>query len=167
MQAGSHHQSQAHDPTSAVVWSALRRASFAVIGYVTAAGEPRSSGVVYGVDRGRLFIVVDPDSWKARQIADGAEVAVTVPVRRGGLLSLLVPIPPATVSFHARATVHAPGTLDPASIPAGLRALLPRDRRPATMIELLPQGAFVTYGIGVPLRSLANPAVARGHAPVG
>jgi hypothetical protein len=34
------------------------------------------------------------------------------------------------------------------------------------MIELLPRGTFVTYGIGVPLRSLANPAVARGHAPV-
>src|SRR5947208_1024150 len=73
-------------------------------------GEPRSSGVVYkAVDR-RLYIAVAPDSWKARQIAVRRRVSVTVPVRRGGLLSLVLPIPPATISFHATAKVHSPGS---------------------------------------------------------
>ena len=45
-------------------------------------------------------------SWKARHVAASGRVAVTVPVRRGGLLSLLFPIPPATVSFHGTAVVH-------------------------------------------------------------
>jgi len=33
--------------TSEQVWQALTKASFAVLGYVTLSGEPRSSGVVY------------------------------------------------------------------------------------------------------------------------
>ena len=37
------------------------------------------------------------------------QVAVTVQVRWGGLLSLVLPVPPATVSFHARAIVHPAG----------------------------------------------------------
>jgi hypothetical protein len=54
----------------------------------------------------RLYLVVAPDSWKARHITARGQVAVTVPVRRRGLLSLVLPMPPATVSFHAWAIVH-------------------------------------------------------------
>ena len=36
-------------------------------------------------------------------------LAVTVPVRRGGILSVAVPIPPATISFHGAAVVHPAG----------------------------------------------------------
>jgi nitroimidazol reductase NimA-like FMN-containing flavoprotein (pyridoxamine 5'-phosphate oxidase superfamily) len=75
------------------VWHALDRASFAVLSHVNAAGEPRSSGIVYAVEQRRLYVAVAPNSWKARSIADGGTVSVTVPVRRGGLLSLLFPIP--------------------------------------------------------------------------
>ena len=46
----------------------------------------------------QLYLVVAPDSWKARHITARGQVAVTVPVRRRGLLSLVLPIPPATVS---------------------------------------------------------------------
>ena len=86
------------------VWHVLERASFAVLSHVNAVGEPRSSGIVYAVDSRRLFVVVAPTSWKAHQITDGTTVSLTVPVRRGGLLSLFLPIPPATISFRARAT---------------------------------------------------------------
>ena len=74
--------------TSEQVWHALGKASFAVLGYVTPAGEPRSSGVVYKSIGRRLYVAVASDSWKARHIAATRRVAVTVPVRRGGLLSL-------------------------------------------------------------------------------
>ena len=40
------------------VWRALGRASFAVLGYVTPDGEPRSSGVVYQVADRRLYVAV-------------------------------------------------------------------------------------------------------------
>src|SRR5512132_4563572 len=86
--------------TTERVWHQLAKASFAVLSHVTPAGEPRSSGVVYKTVGRRLYVAVAPDSWKAKHVAASGRVAVTVPVRRGGLLSLVTPIPPATVSFH-------------------------------------------------------------------
>ena len=148
------------------VWGNLGKASFAIISYVTPLGEPRSSGVVYAVESRHIYCAVAPKSWKARQISDGQEVAVTVPVRRGGLLSLVAPIPPATVSFHARAIVHPPGSLDIGSLSKRLQSLLPKDRRGATVLELIPEGTFLTYGVGVSLREMLDPAVAQAHVPI-
>jgi hypothetical protein len=147
------------------VWRALAKASFAVIAYVTPTGKPRSSGVVYAMENGHLYTSVAPDSWKARTIADGTQVSVTVPVRRGGLLSLLVPIPPATISFHARAIVHPAGTLDNGILSKKLAALLPENRRAGSLIELVPEGSFLTYGVGVSLMAMMNPDVALARVP--
>jgi len=165
---GGHTATSASRLTTADVWREVGRHSFAVIGHVTASGEPRSSGVVYGVDGRRLYIVVAPDSWKARQLVTGNEVSVTVPVRRGGLLALLFPIPPATISFHATATIHPPGTLDVGAVSKELAKLLPDDRHAAAgcVIELAPQGRFVTYGIGVSLSQMRDPVLARSLVPV-
>src|SRR5207245_680078 len=77
---------QAARLTSEQVWRALAKTSFAVVSYVTPAGAPRSSGVVYTIVGQRLYVAVAPDSWKARHIAISRQVAVTVPVRRGGVL---------------------------------------------------------------------------------
>ncbi len=146
----------------------MGKASFAIISYVTPAGEPRSSGVVYGVRDHYLFLAVAPRSWKARHITDGQEVAVTVPVRRGGLLSLLLPIPPATVSFHARAMVHPAGTLDARSVSRKFESMVPKERRPvATILEFVPEGTFLTYGIGVSLKGMIDPVTAMAHVPIG
>jgi hypothetical protein len=157
----------AHAPDVAHVWHAISKASFAVISHVTPTGEPRSSGVVYGTAGRHLFVVTDPGSWKARQITDGARVAVTVPVRRGGLLAQLAPIPPATVSFPARVIVHPAGTVDLTSIDKRLGAMVPEQRRSGPVLELVPEGAFVTYGIDVSLRRMADPDAAEGRVPVG
>jgi hypothetical protein len=73
--------------------------------------SPRSSGVVYKTVAKGLYIAVAPDSWKARHLASGAHVSVTVPVHRGGILALALPIPPATISFQATANVHPAGSL--------------------------------------------------------
>jgi hypothetical protein len=59
------------------VWQALAKASFAVLGYVTPSGEPRSSGVVYKAVAGRLYVAVAPESWKARHIAATRRVPAT------------------------------------------------------------------------------------------
>ena len=157
---------QARVSTEAV-WQALAKASFAVECHVNAAGEPRSSGVVYGIVDRRLYIAVAADGWKARQIATGQEVDVTVPVRRGGILSLLVPIPPATITFRATATVHPAGSLDVRSVSKDLAKLVPEERKETScIIELVPKGAFLTYGIGVSLMDMRDPALARARVPV-
>jgi hypothetical protein len=153
--------------TGEQVWHELEKASFAVIGYVTPAGEPRSSGVVYKTVGKRLYTVVAPNSWKARHIASGGQVSVTVPVRRGGLLSLVLPIPPATISFHAGAIVHPAGALKDSSLPKELYALVPPDRRgEAVVIELAPVGEFLLFGVGVSLIDMQKPDLAGGVVPM-
>ena len=153
--------------TTEQVWHQIAKASFAVIGYVTPAGEPRSSGVVYKTIGRRLYVAVAPDSWKARHIAASRRIAVTVPVRRGGILSLLAPIPPATISFHGTAIVHPAGSPQVRPLVKELDSLLPAERRTsACLIEILPEGAFVTYGLSVSLSKLRDPAAARARMPV-
>jgi Pyridoxamine 5'-phosphate oxidase len=152
--------------TNEQVWQAIAGAAFAVIGYVTPAGEPRSSGVVYKTVGSRLYLAVAPDSWKAKHISARGEVSVTVPVRRGGVLSLLLPIPPATVSFHASAKVHPAGSPEARSALKALAPLLPAERKDTgSIIEVIPEGAFLTYGLGVSLSEMRNPAAARGRVP--
>jgi Pyridoxamine 5'-phosphate oxidase len=149
------------------VWRQLSKASFAVLAYTTPAGEPRSSGVVYATVGRRLYVAVAPDGWKARHIMNGQEVSLTVPIRKGGILTLLVPIPPATVSFRARAIVHPAGSLDVSSLPKAFADILPESRRASScVLELVPQGRFLTYGVGVSLNEMRDPAVSGGHIPV-
>jgi hypothetical protein len=112
-------------------------------------------------------LAVAPESWKARHISASGQVAVTVPVRRGGLLALVLPIPPATISFHARAIVHPAGAVAVGALSKELAALLPAERRAsACVIEVIPEGAFVTYGLGVSLIQMSNPVAARTRIPV-
>jgi hypothetical protein len=149
------------------VWREIERASFAVVGYVTPAGEARSSGVVYKAVGKRLYFAVAPESWKARHIAVSRHVSVTVPVHRGGILALVAPIPPATISFHAAATVHAAGSVRIDSLSKELESLLPLERREhAVLIELVPEGRFLTYGVGVPLMDMQKPELAEAVVPV-
>jgi hypothetical protein len=153
--------------TTEQVWHQIAKASFAVIGYVTPAGEPRSSGVVYKSIGRRLYVAVAADSWKARHIAASRRVAVTVPVRRGGILSLLAPIPPATVSFHATAIVHPAGAPQVRPLLKELGSLIPVERRTsACIIEIVPEGAFLTYGLDVSLSKMRDPAAARARVSV-
>jgi len=158
----------AADLTSDQIWSELARESFAVISHVTPHGQPRSSGVIYAIADHRMFVVVAPDSFKARQIPATGTVAVTVPVHRGGFVSLLAPIPPATISFHGQAVVHPVGWATEHPLPHRLVSLLPAERRAeACVIEITPVGEFSIYGLGVSLGQMRNPAQARAHVSVG
>jgi hypothetical protein len=153
--------------TSEQVWRAITKASFAVVAYVTPEGAPRCSGVVYKAAGRRVVVAVAPDSWKAKHIAADGRVAVTVLVRRGGILSLIAPIPPATISFHGTAVVHRAGSPQARSVLDALGSLIPPDRRAsAAVIEICPAGAIVTYGLGVSLRKMIDPAAARATVPV-
>jgi hypothetical protein len=149
------------------VWDAIDHASFAVLSHVAPSGEPRSSGVVFATDARRIYVAVDPAGWKARQVRDGSVVSMVVTVRRGGLLSLVFPIPPATITFRARVRVLALRDLDQGTLPASLAKLVPPDRAAnALVFELAPEGRFVTFGIGVPLMRMRDPAASRALVPV-
>jgi hypothetical protein len=149
------------------VWRAIASESFAVLSYVTPAGEPRSSGIVYGTSGRRLYVVVAPDSWKARHLVSGQRVSMTVLVRRGGILTLLFPIPPATISFQSKVIVHPAGSLDLAATSPELVKLLPDPRHASgCALELLPEGQFVTYGLGIPLGDMRKPALAHARVPM-
>lgn len=153
--------------TGPQVWQQLSRASFAVLGYETPGGEPRSSGVVFKAVNKRLYVAVGPDSWKARHIAHNPHVSVTVTVRRGGILALIFPIPPATISFHAQAIVHSAGSIDLGMLSKELESLVPAERREAAVIiEVIPEGRFVTYGLGVSLSDMRKPEVAEAVVPI-
>ena len=153
--------------TSEEVWRVVARASFAVLSHVTPRGEPRSSGVVYRASGRRLVAAVAPGSWKAQHVAAEGRVAVTVPVRRGGILALVAPIPPATISFHGTAVVHPAGSPQARALLDELGSLVPAKRRSsACVIEITPADAFRTFGIGVSLRAMLNPAAAQARVPV-
>jgi hypothetical protein len=153
--------------TTEQVWHQVAKASFAVLSQVTPAGEPRSSGVVYKTIGRRLYVAVGPDSWKAKHVAASRRVAATVPVRRGGILSLVAPIPPATISFHGTAIVHPAGSPQVRPLLKELGSLIPAERRAsACIIEVVPEGEFLTYALGVPLRKMRDPAAARARTSV-
>src|SRR6476659_4587225 len=153
--------------TTEEVWRAIEKRSFAVVGYETPSGDPRSSGVMYKTMNRRLFVAVEPNGWKARHIAASGRVSVTVAVHRTGMLALIAPIPPATISFHGDAVVHPAGTLQTRSLLERLGSLLPRERRgSAAVIEIVPDVAFVTYGVGVPLQQMRDTERARARVPV-
>lgn len=149
------------------IWDTVGKGSFAVISYVTPEGAPRSSGVMYRAIGKGLYVVVAPDGWKAKHITVTGKVAMTVPVRRGGLFSLVFPIPPATISFRGTATVHAGDSPRVQSVIEQLGDLLPSDRRmSSSVIEIVPEGWFVTYGVGVSLKDMRDPKKARARVPV-
>jgi hypothetical protein len=151
----------------AKVWAAIRKRSFAILGFTTPHGEPRTSGVVYATLGRDLYVVVAPDSWKARYISIDGRVSMTVPVRRGGLLSLLAPIPPATITFPGRAEVFPPGAPEIATVVRELGGLLPKERRDeVALVRIRPEGTFVTYGVGVPLMRMRDTGAARDRVPV-
>ena len=158
----------AESVTTEQVWHELEKASFAVIAYVTPQGEPRSSGVVFKALNRRVYIAVAPDSWKSRHIAAAGQVSATVLVPRGGPLSLMMPIPPATISFHAGTIAYRASSPALLAVLDELKPLLPVERRDnASIIEITPRGEFLTYGIGVSLMEMRHPATARARVPVG
>ena len=140
------------------VWKAIAKTSFASSAISPRRGSPDPAASSTRPSAGGCIVAVAPDSWKARHIAASGRVAVTVPVRRGGLLSLVAPIPPATDQLP-RDGERAPGRLAAGSpLLKELGSLSrPSGGPPASIIEILPEGAFVTYGLGVSLSKHARP----------
>jgi hypothetical protein len=82
-------------------------------------------------------------------------------------MSLLLPIPPATISFRASAIVYSSNALQGSPALDKLAPLLPAERRASCcIIEIRPVGHFLTYGLGVSLVQMRDTVLARARVPV-
>lgn len=154
--------------TGESIWHEITKATFAILGYTTPAGEPRSSGVMYKTRAGRMYVIVGEQSWKAKHIAESGRASVVVPIHRGGLLALMAPIPPATISFHATARVREVNRAELGPLWDELAPLLPEGRAEhARVIELTPVGRYLVYGVHVPLMKMKDTPPVHVAVPAG
>ncbi|MCB9452945.1 MAG: pyridoxamine 5'-phosphate oxidase family protein [Anaerolineaceae bacterium] len=154
--------------SSELVWEALRKEIFAVLGVVSAKGEARTSGIVYAVFDSKLYIVTGQDTWKVRHIRQNPHVSITVTIPKRIPLMPWIKIPAATITFSGTASILDPKQVGKSVLHSLLRGLEPDEETLATMcvIEIQPVGEFVTYGVGIPLMTMRHPEKARGRAPV-
>lgn len=156
------------DLTAGQVWAELEKELFAVLGMVTPAQESRTVGIVYIVRDGKLYISSGKEAWKVRHIAANPNVSLTVPIAKRIPFMPWIKIPAATITFQGTAVVREPDELAPDLLAKLLGSTGVEDAALATVavIEVTPEGEFVTYGVGVSLSDMRDPDKARGRAPV-
>ena len=154
--------------TTKIVWQAIEKELFAVLGMVTSKGEARTVGIVYLVQGRKFYIGTGLKTWKARHIAANQAVSMTIPIARRVPIAPWVRIPQATITFSGTARI-IPGV----EAPRDLLQLVFHHKaddevfmKDTCLIEVTPQGDFLTYGIGIPLIKMREPELARGRAPV-
>ena len=155
--------------TSAQVWTELKKELFAVLGMVNAKGEARTVGILYIVHDRKLYISTGKSSWKARFVQSNPHVSITVPIARRIPVLSWIKIPAATITFSGRAVVFDAKDVQADILQALFRGRLESDKEKMasmSILEIEPQGDFVTYGIGIPLLQMRSPEKARGRTPV-
>ena len=152
--------------STATVWTELAKRSFAILSWATPRGEPRAAGIVYTLHKQKLYIGTEPDAWKARHIAATGAVTLTVTVPRGRWLPIA--IPDATITFPGHAAVLSVGDVPSEVVGALTQGMANAEALTRTMAVLCiePRGHFLTYGIGVSLLQMRDPALAAGRVPV-
>ena len=153
-----------HRPPSERVHRLIHKRSFATLATSSPAGRPHVAGVLYQRVDDALYVSTLRSSRKARNIAANPAVAVSIAVRR-------VPVgPPSTIQFQAEADILAPDDPHIVELASGGNI----DSITGHGELELPDGCFlripvgnrlVTYGIGMPLRTLiSDPMGAGGFA---
>jgi len=91
-----------------------------------------------------------------------------VPIAKRIPIMPWIKIPAATITFSGTATVFEAKNVAGDILQALFQGYESDPKKLATMsvLEIKPQGDFVTYGIGVPLMQMRYPEKARGRAPV-
>lgn len=153
---------------SSLVWQTLEKELFAVLGLVTAKNEARTVGIVYKAHEQKVYIASGRETWKVRHVRNNPHVSLTVTLPKRIPLMPFIKIPAATITFRGTARV-----LEVSEVDAEVKASLLRGSdmeselvKNMVMIEVVPQGEFVTYGIGVSLMTMRHPDQSRGRAPV-
>jgi hypothetical protein len=154
--------------TTDQVWAEVEAQRFAVLSYVTPKAEARSAGVVYIVRDRKLYVRAATDSWKARHIDQNPQVALNVTIPKRIPFLPWIRIPAATIAFHGTARVVAAQDAEPGVLQAISRAIPDHEglKNEMSIIEIVPAGHFLTYGIGTSLLAMRDPETARARVPV-
>lgn len=135
---------------------------------VNAQGEARTVGIVYVAHERKIYIASGKETWKMRHVRKNPHVSLTVTIPKRIPLMPFIKIPAATITFAGTAQALNPADVSAAVKAKLLRGLDPEGEEVANMaiMEITPQGDFVTYGIGVSMMTMRYPEQARGRAPV-
>ena len=154
--------------TTAQVWQEIEQNMFAVLGMVTPTGEARTVGIVYVVDERKLYIGTQKAAWKAKHIARNPHVSLTIPLAKRIPFMPWIKIPAATITFPGVANVLAPSEVKADLLNKLYRDVAKDEKTMAAscVIEVTPQGDFITYGVGIPLLQMRFPDKARGRVAV-
>lgn len=154
--------------TSEQVWQTIEDEMFAAIGMVTAKQESRTAGVVYIVRDRKLYFGTGANTWKAQHISGNSHVSVTIPMAKRMPIMPWIKIPAATITFSGSARMLPAQEAPPETLQALFRDLAENEQYLADscLIEVTPTKDFITYGVGVSLQQMRDPAQARGRAPV-
>ncbi|MDD9943519.1 MAG: pyridoxamine 5'-phosphate oxidase family protein [Myxococcales bacterium] len=153
--------------TTDSIWEELGRQTFAVLGMVNAKGEARTAGIVYTVHQRKLYIATDKESWKAKHVGGNGHVSLTICIPKRVPFLPFVHVPAATITCHGSGRVLAYS-----QAPAEVTRVLARGLEETggagsvSIIEVSPEGEFVTYGVGVSMLTMRKTQAARGRAAV-
>lgn len=154
--------------TTDSIWKTLEKYVFAVLAYVTPAGEARSAGIVYIVADHNFYISTGTDTWKVRHIRENPDVSLTVTIPKRLPFLPFIKIPAAVSTCQGIAEILGVDEVDPAIVKRLYRGMEVTEeiRANTSVIKVVPHGDFVTYGIDVSLARMRNPEEAQGRAPV-
>ena len=154
--------------TTDQVWHEVEKGLFAVMGMVTEKGEARTVGIVYLVRDRHLYIAIDRSTWKTKHIEKNPNVSLTVAIPKRIPFMPWIKIPAATITYQGEASIHRLEDVDP-----GIHETLTGDLEVdadfvagACVIRVQPEGHFLTYGVGVPLRTMRRPHEAAARVAV-
>lgn len=144
------------------IWSEINKQIFSTVGFVTPRQHARTSGIVHTVYNHHIYFSVEKTSWKAKHIAKNPHVSLTVIAPRRIFLMPWVQIPPATISFSGTAKVMPFSERSEDIKKALFRGATDKDTvAHSLLVEVIPQGYFLTYGIGMPFWKMMNPSEAQ------
>ncbi|MEZ4736456.1 MAG: pyridoxamine 5'-phosphate oxidase family protein [Caldilineaceae bacterium] len=154
--------------TTDQVWKEIEQNLFAVLGMVTPSKEARTVGIVYVVQDRKLYIGTQKQSWKVKHIAQNPDVSLTVPIAKRIPFLPWIKIPAATITFAGEAKVCENSEVNANVLKSLYRGVVKDEQAMAAscVLEVTPQGEFITYGVGIPLMQMRFPDKARGRAAV-
>ena len=156
------------DITLDAIWQEIEKNVFAVLGMVTAKGEARTAGIVYIVHDRTIYIGSQQDAWKVKHVAANPHVSLTVAIPKSVPLMPWIKVPAATITVAGEADVLAADAVGDAVVAKLFRGMknVEELKRTFAVIAVRPTGHFVTYGVGVSLMDMRDPAKARARVAV-
>jgi hypothetical protein len=154
--------------TTSNVWESINKELFAILGMVTEDNQSRTVGIVYLVQDNKLYIGTGLQTWKARHSNNNPSVSMTIPIAKRVPVAPWIKIPQATITFSGTAKI-IPSEQAPRELLKSVFRHKADDKefmKDNCLIEVTPEGDFITYGIGIPLMKMREPKLARGRAPV-